>query len=97
MTKEKEKELEFGMEKMIDSMITLLEKVRNTWQSITVQERRSRGRRVSWDRLKWRLAGAGLIVLTMPVVKVLEGDATIALLTVPLGTYMILGKTIGEQ
>lgn len=46
--------------------------------------------------MKRRIGGIMLIAFTVPVVKILEGDATIALLTVPLGLYMILGKSMEE-
>ena len=48
------------------------------------------------DLVKRRLGGIGLMVATVPAVKMLEGDATIALLTIPLGLYMFLGKSIDE-
>lgn len=48
------------------------------------------------DLIKRRLGGIVLIVATIPVVKMLEGDATIALLTIPLGLYMIFGKPMDE-
>lgn len=88
------------MEKMINNIIILLENVRNAWQNVSekgIEKRRPGKRKLRWERFKWRLAGAGLIVVTMPVVKVLEGDATIALLTVPLGAYMMLGREIGGE
>ena len=48
------------------------------------------------DLIKRRLGGIVLIVATIPAVKMLEGDATIALLTMPLGLYMIFGKPMDE-
>ena len=35
------------------------------------------------DLIKRRLGGIGLMAATIPVVKMMEGDATIALLTIP--------------
>ncbi len=90
------------MEKVIDSIVIFLENFKYTWQNMVLKGKRKRkpaGRRrpLRFAHIKWRLAGIGLIVCTIPVVKILEGDATIALLTVPLGIYMASGKTIGEK
>jgi len=46
------------------------------------------------DLIKRRLGGIVLMAATIPVVKMLEGDATIALLTIPLGLYMVFGKSM---
>lgn len=57
---------------------------------------KKKGKSYRLDLMKRRIRGIALIVFTVPVVKILEGDATIALLTVPLGLYMILGKPMDE-
>ena len=48
------------------------------------------------DLIKRRLGGIGLMAATIPVVKMMEGDATIALLTIPWGLYMFFGKPMDE-
>lgn len=53
-------------------------------------ERRRQQRR--WYFIKQRLSGIFLIVLTMISIKLLDGDATIALITVPLGLYLAFTK-----
>ena len=53
-------------------------------------ERRRQQRR--WYFIKQRLSGIFLIVLTMILIKLLDGDATIALITVPLGLYLAFTK-----
>ncbi len=87
------------MERVIDNIVSFLENVKYAWQDMFMKKQRKKklaGRRRSlrFAHIKWRLAGIGLIAGTLPVVKILEGDATIALLTVPLGIYMASGKTI---
>ena len=52
------------------------------------QERKAR----RWYFLKQKAMGAALLALTVVMVKILEGDATIALITVPLGLYMICSR-----
>lgn len=42
--------------------------------------------------LKQRLAGIALLALTMLAVKMLDGDATIALITVPLGLALLFSR-----
>lgn len=42
--------------------------------------------------LKQKVVGVFLLVLTVFMVKILDGDATIALLTVPLGLTLIFSK-----
>lgn len=54
------------------------------------QERIRQQRR--WYFIKQRLTGLFLIVFTALIVKALDGDATIALITVPLGLYLIFTK-----
>lgn len=60
---------------------------RRRWER---RERRRRQRR--WYFIKQRLSGIFLIVLTMILIKMLDGDATIALITVPLGLYLAFTK-----
>lgn len=56
-------------------------------QSNRREHRRQQNRRRSF--LKQRLIGIALLALTIFAVKLLDGDATIALITVPLGLYLI--------
>lgn len=57
------------------------------WRQNSRRERRRQYRRHYF--LKQRLIGIALLALTMLAVKMLDGDATIALITVPLGMYLI--------
>lgn len=57
------------------------------WRQNSRRERRRQYRRRYF--LKQRLTGVALLALTMLAVKMLDGDATIALITVPLGLYLI--------
>ena len=57
------------------------------WRKNCRRERRRKNRRRYF--LKQRLIGVALLALTMLAVKMLDGDATIALITVPLGLYLI--------
>jgi len=50
------------------------------------EHRRQQSRRYF---IKQRLTGVALLALTMLAVKLLDGDATIALITIPLGLYLI--------
>lgn len=52
------------------------------------QERRAK----SWYFIKQKLTGFVLLVLTVLAVIALDGDATVALITVPLGLYLIFSK-----
>lgn len=56
-------------------------------QSNWREHRRQQNRRRSF--LKQRLIGIALLAFTILAVKLLDGDATIALITVPLGLYLI--------
>lgn len=56
------------------------------WQ----QERERQARR--WYFLKQRALGAATLVFTVLAVWTLEGDATIALITVPLGLALVFSK-----
>lgn len=53
-------------------------------------ERRRQQRR--WYFIKQRLSGIALLIFTVLAIKMLDGDATIALFTVPMGLYMIFSK-----
>ena len=52
-------------------------------------KRRERRRQRRHYFLKQRLIGIALLILTILAVKLLDGDATIAIITVPLGLYLI--------
>ncbi|MEZ3424664.1 MAG: hypothetical protein K1W39_13300 [Lachnospiraceae bacterium] len=54
------------------------------------QERERQARR--WYFLKQRALGAAVLVFTVLAVWILESDATIALITVPLGLALIFSK-----
>lgn len=56
----------------------------------TKRERERRQRRLYF--IKQRLYGIALIIFTVLAVTALDGDATIAVITMPLGGYMIFGK-----
>lgn len=60
---------------------------RRRWER---REHRRQQRR--WYFIKQRLSGIFFIVLTMILIKLLDGDATIALITVPLGLYLAFTK-----
>ena len=60
---------------------------RRCWER---RERRRQQRR--WYFIKQRLSGIFLIALTIIAIKLLDGDATIALITVPLGLYLAFTK-----
>lgn len=57
------------------------------WRQNSRRERRRQYRRRYF--LKQRLIGIALLAFTILAVKLLDGDATIALITVPLGLYLI--------
>lgn len=69
-----------------DALTHYLESCRR-WER---QEHRRQQRR--WYFIKQRLSGIFFIVLTMILIKLLDGDATIALITVPLGLYLAFTK-----
>lgn len=54
------------------------------------RERRRQQRRRYF--IKQRLSGIAILILTVLAIKTLDGDATIALFTVPMGLYMIFSK-----
>lgn len=56
------------------------------------EQRERRKQQPRWYFIKQRLYGIALLIFTVLAVKALDGDATIALITVPLGLCMIFGK-----
>ncbi len=60
------------------------------WRQNSRRERRRQHRRRYF--LKQRLIGIALLIFTMLAVKLLDGDATIALITVPLGLALVFSK-----
>ncbi len=52
------------------------------------QERKAR----RWYFFKQKAAGLMMLVLTVVAVRALDGDATVALITVPLGLYLVFTK-----
>lgn len=54
------------------------------------RERRRQQRR--WYFIKQRLCGIVTLIFTVLAVRLMDGDATLALITVPLGLCMIFGK-----
>lgn len=63
----------------------------NMWQQKRRQQEQARKERHRYF-IKQRLTGLFLIVLTALEVKLLDGDATIALITVPLGLNLIFTR-----
>jgi len=61
------------------------------WQQARRQQERERQAR-RWYFLKQRALGAVLLAVTVLAVWTLEGDATIALITVPLGLALVFSK-----
>lgn len=61
------------------------------WQQAKRQQARERQAR-RWYFLKQRALGAAVLVFTVLAVWILEGDATIALITVPLGLALVFSK-----
>ncbi len=61
------------------------------WQQARRQQERERQAR-RWYFLKQRALGAAVLVFTVLAVWILEGDATIALITVPLGLALVFSK-----
>ena len=59
------------------------------WRKDSQKERRRQYRRTF---LKQRLMGIAILAITMIAAKMLDGDATIALITVPLGLYLLFTK-----
>ena len=61
------------------------------WQRIRRQREQDRQAR-RWYFLKQRALGVAVLVFTVLAVWILEGDATIALITVPLGLALVFSK-----
>lgn len=61
------------------------------WQQARRQQERER-QACRWYFLKQRALGAAVLVFTVLAVWILEGDATIALITVPLGLVLIFSR-----
>ena len=61
------------------------------WQQAKRQQEWERQAR-RWYFLKQRALGAAVLVFTVLAVWILEGDATIALITVPLGLALIFSR-----
>lgn len=74
----------------INGYADALEDMRRWQQAKRQQERERQARR--WYFLKQRAIGAAVLVFTVLAVWILEGDATIALITVPLGLALIFSK-----
>lgn len=77
-------------ESYINGYADALEDMRRWRQEGRQQERERQGRR--WYFLKQRALGAALLAVTVLAAWILEGDATIALITVPLGLALIFGR-----
>lgn len=58
------------------------------WTSRAARERRERKKYFAMQKLN----GVALLIFTAVAIKILEGDATIAFITVPLGLSMLLSK-----
>ncbi len=67
-----------------------LEDMRHWQQARRQQERDGQARR--WYFLKQRALGVITLIFTVLAVWILEGDATIALVTVPLGLALVFSK-----
>ena len=74
----------------INGYVDALEDMRRWQQARRQQERERQARR--WYFLKQRALGAAVLVFTVLAVWILEGDATIALITVPLGLALIFSR-----
>lgn len=61
------------------------------WKRERRQQERIRQQR-RWYFFKQRATGVAMLALTVLAAWILEGDATIALITVPLGLYLIFTK-----
>lgn len=67
-----------------------LEDMRRWQQARRQQERERQARR--WYFFKQKVLGVVLLVITVLAVWILEGDATIALITVPMGLALIFSR-----
>lgn len=74
----------------INGYADALEDMRRWQQARRLRERDRQASR--WYFLKQRALGAAMLAFTVLAVWVLEGDATIALITVPLGLALIFSR-----
>lgn len=74
----------------INGYADALEDMRRWQQARRQRERERQARR--WYFLKQRALGAAMLIFTVLAVWILEGDATIALITVPLGVMLIFSR-----
>lgn len=74
----------------INGYADALEDMRRWQQARRQRERERQARR--WYFLKQRALGIATLIFTMLAVWILEGDATIALITVPLGLVLIFSR-----
>lgn len=74
----------------INGYADALEDMRRWQQARRQQEREREARR--WYFLKQRVLGVAMLIFTVLAVWILEGDATIALITVPLGLALIFSR-----
>lgn len=74
----------------MDEWNEVLNKLTEAWQQFAATILMERRRRLYF--LKQKVIGVFMLVLTIFAVKLLDGDATIALLTVPLGLTLIFSK-----
>ncbi|MDO4292189.1 MAG: hypothetical protein Q4C65_03050 [Eubacteriales bacterium] len=74
----------------INGYADALEDMRRWQQARRQRERERQARR--WYFLKQRALGVVMLILTVLAVWILEGDATIALITVPLGLVLIFSR-----
>lgn len=56
------------------------------------KQREYRRQQRRWYFIKQRLSGIALLIFTVLATMLLDGDATIGFITVPLGLYMIFSK-----
>lgn len=56
------------------------------------KQREYRRQQRRWYFIKQRLFGIITLIFTVLAIKMLDGDATIAVITVPIGLYMIFSK-----
>lgn len=74
----------------INGYADALEDMRRWQQARRQRERERQARR--WYFFKQRALGVAVLVFTVLAVWILEGDATIALITVPLGLMLIFSR-----
>lgn len=74
----------------INGYADALEDMRRLQQARRQREQDRQARR--WYFFKQRALGAAMLIFTVLAVWILEGDATIALITVPLGVMLIFSR-----